>query len=76
MSWANMSDGHFLHAAEKFEPAILAERVSIDKNRGLSRDLAGALRNAGFFSLWLPKSMGGPELTPAELARVVEAFSG
>ncbi len=75
MSWANMPDGHFLHAAEELEPAILTERVAIDKHRGLSPDLAGAMRDAGFFSLWLPKSMGGPELTPAELARVVEALS-
>jgi indole-3-acetate monooxygenase len=33
------------------------------------------MSDSGLFSLWRPKSMGGPELTPAELARIVEALS-
>lgn len=33
------------------------------------------MREAGFFSLWLPKRMGGRELTLVELARIVEIFS-
>jgi alkylation response protein AidB-like acyl-CoA dehydrogenase len=75
MSWTNMHAGDFLKAAEELVPRILAERGAIERDRRLPLDLADAMREAGFFSLWLPKSMGGPELTPAELVRVVETFS-
>jgi indole-3-acetate monooxygenase len=75
MSWANLLAGDFLRAAEELVPRILAERAAIERDRGLAPDLARAMGEAGFFSLWLPKSMGGPELTPTELGRVVEIFS-
>lgn len=75
MSWANMLVGDFLRAAEELVPTILAARGAIERDRGLPFDLAHAVCEAGFFSLWLPKSMGGPELTPAGLARVVEVLS-
>jgi len=74
-SWAHLPPEHFLRAAEQFKPTILAQREAIERNRGLPPSLSHALRDGGFFSLWLPKALGGPELTPAELARVVEAFS-
>jgi len=74
-SWAHLPPEHFLCAAEQFKPTILAQREAIERNRGLPPGLSHALRDGGFFSLWLPKALGGPELTPAELARVVEAFS-
>jgi len=74
-SWAHLPPEHFLRTAEQFKPTILAQREAIERNRGLPPGLSHALRDGGFFSLWLPKALGGPELTPAELARVVEAFS-
>ena len=75
MSSARLPPGHFLRVAKEFEPTILAHREAIERSRGLPPELSRALRDGGFFSLWLPKALGGPELTPAELARVVEAFS-
>jgi indole-3-acetate monooxygenase len=75
MSWANMVVEDFLRVAKEFVPTILAERARIERDRRLPSDLANAMREAGFFSLWLPKSMGGPELSLVELARVVEVFS-
>ncbi len=75
MSWAHLPAAQFVRAAEKLEPMILAERDAIERDRGLSPDLFRAMRDAGLFSLWVPKSMGGPELTPSELARVVETIS-
>src|SRR3954452_5020236 len=75
MSWANMPAGDFLRSAEELVPRILAGRGAIERDRGLPPDLCHAMREAGFFSLWLPKSMGGPELSPTDLARVVEVFS-
>jgi indole-3-acetate monooxygenase len=67
--------GDFLRAAKDLAPKILAERGAIERDRRLPSDLAHTICKAGFFSLGLPKSMGGPELTPAELARIVEVFS-
>src|SRR5262249_61453615 len=32
-----------------------------------------ALADAGLFRLWLPSSLGGPELSPLEFMRIVEA---
>jgi alkylation response protein AidB-like acyl-CoA dehydrogenase len=69
-SWAHLPPEHFLRAAEQFKPTILAQREAIERNRGLPPGLSHALRDGGFFSLWLPKALGGPELTPAELARM------
>lgn len=75
MFWANKPAGDFLAEAKALAPRILAERGAIERMRGLPPDLARAMGQAGFFSLWLPKSLGGPELTPAELARIVEVFA-
>ncbi len=75
MSWTNMLAGDFLRSAEALAPQVLAARGAIERDRGLPTDLAEAMREAGFFSLWLPRSLGGPELTPAELTRIVEVFS-
>ena len=33
------------------------------------------MRAAGMFSLWLPKSLGGPELNAADYVRVIEELS-
>ena len=52
-----------------------AEREAIERDRGLSTNLFRMLCDAGFFALWLPRSLGSPELTPADLARVVEVLS-
>jgi len=51
---------------------ILAERNAIERDRGLSPGLFQAMRDVGMFSLWLPKSINGPELAPPDLTRVVE----
>jgi alkylation response protein AidB-like acyl-CoA dehydrogenase len=75
MSWANATAQDLVRVAEKLGPEIIAKRVAIERNRGLPVNLFRALRDAGLFSLWLPKSMGGPELTSAELTRVVEVLS-
>src|ERR1700722_19844790 len=75
MSWAHLPAAHFVHAAEAIAPMNLGEREAIERDRGLSFDLFRTLRNAGFFSLWVPKSIGGPELTPPDLARIVETIS-
>jgi indole-3-acetate monooxygenase len=75
MPWSQLPAEHFLRAADRLTPSILAERGAIEQHRSLPPDLSRAMREAGFFSLWLPKRFGGPELSVADLVRVVEAIS-
>jgi indole-3-acetate monooxygenase len=75
MSWANMRFEDFLRTAKDFVQPVIAARGRIERDRALPPDLSHAMREAGFFSLWLPKSLGGPELTPTELTRIVEIFA-
>ena len=51
-----------MQAAESLAPAIYAERAATERNRALSSDLFGAIRDAGLFSLWIPRDFGGPEI--------------
>ena len=43
-----------------------------ESNRRLSTPVVNALKKAGFFKLFLPKSLGGHEADPLTTARVVE----
>ena len=62
MKWSSLDVDHFLQATRDVAPMILAERDAIERSRGLSPELVGFLCDAGLFSLWLPRSLGGPEL--------------
>lgn len=64
-----------LDAARAVLPAIAREREAIDRNGALPATLVDALRAAGLFELWLPAALGGPELSPAELVRVIEVLA-
>jgi alkylation response protein AidB-like acyl-CoA dehydrogenase len=65
----------YLHAIEKLAPLVGEHRASFDRDRRLPDVVFQALANAGLFRLWLPSSMGGAELAPAEFMKVVEAAS-
>ena len=54
-------------------PLVAAQRAAFDRDRRISADVFAALADAGLFRLWLPRSLGGPELTPLEFMMVVEA---
>jgi alkylation response protein AidB-like acyl-CoA dehydrogenase len=75
MAWARMPVEYFLQAANRLSPIILAERDAIQQSRGLPPRLFQAMRDAGFFSVWLPDRLGGPELSVTDLVRVVESLS-
>ena len=65
----------YLDAIEKLAPLVGEHRASFDRDRRLPDVVFQALAKAGLFRLWLPSSMGGPELAPAEFMKVVEAAS-
>jgi alkylation response protein AidB-like acyl-CoA dehydrogenase len=65
----------YLDAIDKLAPFVEEHRASFDRDRRLPEVVFQALAEAGLFRLWLPAAMGGPELSPAEFMRVVEAAS-
>jgi len=65
----------YLDAIDKLAPFVEEHRASFDRDRRLSEVVFQALAEAGLFRLWLPTARGGPELSPAEFMRVVEAAS-
>jgi alkylation response protein AidB-like acyl-CoA dehydrogenase len=66
--------GH-LQAIRDLAPLIAEHRDEFDRQRRLPEPVFEALADAGLFRLWLPKALGGPELSPFEFMRVVEAAS-
>src|SRR3981081_750771 len=65
----------YLDALEKLAPLVEEHRTSFDRERRLPETIFRTLAEAGLFRLWLPAAMGGPELSPLEFMRVVEAAS-
>jgi len=74
-NWSMLNGQHFLQAASGLGPAILSERENVEQRRGLPSGLVETMRDAGLFSLWLPKALGGPELTVLDFVRVIEAIA-
>ena len=64
-----------IKAAHDLGPTVIALREEIERGRRLPHSLVEKLRNCGFFSLWLAKDFGGPELSLVDFVRVVEALA-
>lgn len=65
----------FLDAARKLGPAVGKVRERFDRERQLPAELVGDLGDAGFFGMWLPRALGGPELDPLCFLEVIEELS-
>ena len=65
----------YLTAIRALAPLVVEHRASFDRDRRLPQPVFDALADAGLFRLWLPKQLGGPELSPLEFMTVVEAAS-
>lgn len=65
----------YLDALERLAPLVEQQRASFDRERRLPDIIFHSLAEAGLFRLWLPAAMGGPELSPIEFMRVIEAAS-
>jgi alkylation response protein AidB-like acyl-CoA dehydrogenase len=61
-----------IKVAGKLGP-VLGQNINEEENNGrLSATVVNALREAGFYKLYLPKSLGGLEADPLTVAKVVE----
>src|SRR6187401_3615071 len=58
--------------AREIGPEISKYVEEDETNRRLSPPVVKALRDAGFFKLFLPKALGGMEADPVTAARVIE----
>src|SRR5271169_893757 len=65
----------FIARARALGPDILAHRGEIDTGRKIPPPLVERLREAQMFELWLPRALGGPELSPADFVAVIEELS-
>jgi indole-3-acetate monooxygenase len=65
----------FVAAARALTPTIRAQRVEIERDRSLPAPLVREMADAGFFSLWFARSLGGPELTTVDFFHVIEELS-
>ncbi|MFQ6031248.1 MAG: acyl-CoA dehydrogenase family protein, partial [Dehalococcoidia bacterium] len=67
--------GDFIAAARALAPEIQAAREELDTARRLPIRVVQALTEAGLFQLFLPRSMGGPEVDPITFFHVIEELS-
>jgi alkylation response protein AidB-like acyl-CoA dehydrogenase len=62
-------------AAKSLAPLILAAREEGEQIRRVPPRVAEALAEAGLLQMFLPRSMGGPELDPLTVFRAIEEIS-
>ena len=71
----NGESTRLIEAAGDLGPIIAGMRDKIEQDRRLPPALVEQLHNLDFFSLWLPREFGGPELSLSDFVRVDEAVS-
>jgi alkylation response protein AidB-like acyl-CoA dehydrogenase len=72
---ANGGVAEYLAAIQRLAPLIKQHQRHFDEQRRAPDEVFTALADAGLFRLYLPKTLGGPELSPCDFMRVVEAAS-
>jgi len=65
----------FIQAARGLAPAIRHQRADIERDRNLPAPLVAQMAEAGLFSLWLARGLGGPELNILDFFRVIGELS-
>jgi indole-3-acetate monooxygenase len=72
---AEADDHPILHAAIALSPQIRALADEIEQARRLPNSIVDALKEAGIFSMPMPRAWGGPELDPFTQFRVLETLA-
>ena len=65
----------WLERARALAPVVEGFRAETERERCLPPALFERLREEGFFSMWVPASLGGHEVPPMTMFEVVEEFS-
>jgi indole-3-acetate monooxygenase len=65
----------YIEAARNLAPQVQRFRQEIERQRSLPAALVTEMTDSGFFSLWLCRALGGPELSFVEFLQVVETLS-
>jgi alkylation response protein AidB-like acyl-CoA dehydrogenase len=65
----------WIDAAEALGPIIARHKKALAVGPDLPPEIAHALEAAGLTRLWLPRSLGGAELSPVDYFRVMEVVS-
>ena len=65
----------FLNSIRTIEPLIRTHAEEAERNHHLSQPVVAALKEAGLFRLYIPKALGGFEVPPPVLYRVVEELA-
>jgi indole-3-acetate monooxygenase len=65
----------WLDRARALEPVVAKYRDEGEQARHLSAPLVEALRERGFFHLWLPQRFGGPELPLDQVVPILEELA-
>ena len=61
-----------LNVARALEPIIRQHADEAESNRRLSQAVVHAMAEAGLFRMWVPQALGGLEVPPLTLYRVIE----
>jgi alkylation response protein AidB-like acyl-CoA dehydrogenase len=72
---SNLEVHPLLAAARGLKPLVDSLRDRFDRNRHLPAALVDAVGDAGLFGMWLPRSLGGPELDPLTFLTVIEELA-
>jgi indole-3-acetate monooxygenase len=64
-----------LERVRELAPSIAARAEEIERARAVPRDLVDALKAAGVFRAYVPRSHGGDEMPPLEVVRIIEELS-
>ena len=62
-------------AAQRLSSLVVASREEGERIRRVPSDVVEALAAAGLLQMFLPRSMGGPELDPLTVFRAIEEIS-
>ncbi len=73
---ATLNGNDLLQTAANLAP-VISENINEEEHNGrLSPTVVDALKNAGFYKLFLPQSLGGLEADPSTTAKIVEEIAG
>jgi alkylation response protein AidB-like acyl-CoA dehydrogenase len=65
----------YLSRIDALAPIVAAHRELFDRERRLPKPVFDAIAEGELLRLWLPATLGGPELSPLDFVAVVEAAS-